>query len=86
MLLNVGLESLFGLIPFGGAVFDMVYKANDRNVRLIERDLTDRAATRRSSLGVIVGGRRDDLRRAGDDAAVFVASVAFFVWVLTRVF
>ena len=32
----------------------MAYKANDRNVRLIEADLADRAATRRSSLGVIL--------------------------------
>jgi hypothetical protein len=55
MLLNVGLESLVGLIPFGGALFDMIYKANNRNVRLIERDLADRRATSRSSLGVLLG-------------------------------
>jgi len=55
MLLNVGLESLVGLIPFGGALFDMIYKANNRNVRLIERDLDDRRGTSRSSLGVLIG-------------------------------
>jgi hypothetical protein len=54
MLVNVGIESLVGLVPFAGAAFDMVYKANDRNVRLIEADLADRRATRRSSLTVIV--------------------------------
>ncbi len=53
MLLNVGFEGVVGLIPFAGVVFDMAYKANDRNVRLIEADLADRTATRRSSLGVI---------------------------------
>jgi hypothetical protein len=53
MLLNVGFEGIVGLIPFAGVVFDMAYKANDRNVRLIEADLADRTATRRSSLGVI---------------------------------
>ncbi len=53
MLLNVAFEGVIGLIPFAGVVFDMAYKANDRNVRLIEADLADRRATRRSSLGVI---------------------------------
>lgn len=54
MLMNVAFEGVVGLIPFAGVVFDMVYKANDRNVRLIEADLADRAAMRRSSLGIIV--------------------------------
>jgi len=54
MLWNVAFEGVVGLIPFAGVVFDMAYKANDRNVRLIEADLADRAATRRSSLGVIL--------------------------------
>lgn len=55
MMLNVGLESLVGLVPFGGAVFDMFYKANQRNMRLIERDLADRRSTRRSSSLVLLG-------------------------------
>ena len=54
MLVNVAFEGVVGLIPFGGAVFDMAYKANDRNVRLIEADLADRRATRRSSLAILV--------------------------------
>ena len=53
MLVNVGFEGMVGLVPFGGALFDMVYKANDRNVRLIEADLADRTRTRRSSLAII---------------------------------
>lgn len=54
MLLNVGFEALVGAVPFFGAVFNMAFKANDRNVGLIERDLADRRATRRSSLAVLV--------------------------------
>ncbi|CAN5625918.1 hypothetical protein BH10ACT3_BH10ACT3_14880 [soil metagenome] len=54
MLLNVGIEALVGLVPFGGAVFDMVFTANIRNVVLMEKDLADRRATRRSSLVVLV--------------------------------
>lgn len=55
MLWNVAFEGVVSLIPFAGVVFDLAYKANDRNVRLIEADLADRAGTRRSSLGVLFG-------------------------------
>ena len=53
MLLNVGYETLVGMVPFAGVLFDMVFKANMRNVRLIEKDLSDRHATRRSSRAVL---------------------------------
>ena len=53
MMLNVGLETLVGIIPFAGALFDMAYKANERNVALIEADLADRKATKRSSLAIL---------------------------------
>ncbi|MFM7064549.1 MAG: DUF4112 domain-containing protein [Actinomycetes bacterium] len=53
MMLNVGLETLVGLVPFAGALFDMAYKANERNVALIEADLGDRSATKRSSLAIL---------------------------------
>ena len=53
MMLNVGLETLVGLVPFAGALFDMAYKANERNVALIEADLADRKATKRSSLAIL---------------------------------
>jgi len=37
MSLNVLVEMLVGLIPFVGDVFDAVWKANERNVKLLER-------------------------------------------------
>ena len=69
MLVNVAFEGVVGLIPFAGVVFDMAYKANDRNVRLVEADLADRSATRRSSLGVIA-------------ALVFTTVVGFLMMVV----
>jgi hypothetical protein len=54
MLLHIGFEALIGVIPIVGTVFNMAFKANNRNVALIERDLADRRSTRRSSLGVLV--------------------------------
>lgn len=80
MLLNVGFESLAGLVPFGGALFDMVYKANNRNVRLIEQDLSDRRRTRRSSAAVL--GLTVLVLAVGAvmTVLVMVAGVALLVW------
>ena len=52
MMVNVGIDTIVGAVPFLGAVFDLGYKANTRNMGLIERDLADRAGTRRSTLRV----------------------------------
>lgn len=37
MLLNVGIDLLFGSIPVLGDLFDVAFKANRRNLTLIER-------------------------------------------------
>ncbi len=39
MVLNVLLESLVGIIPFFGDVFDFVWKANEKNLALMEQQL-----------------------------------------------
>ncbi|NLA35261.1 MAG: DUF4112 domain-containing protein [Actinobacteria bacterium] len=83
MAVNALLESLVGLIPFLGPVFAFFWKANNRNLRIIEKDLTDREATRRESWKVLVA------------TAVILAicvclillGIGVFVWfVLDRVF
>ena len=49
MAFNVALEGLVGMIPFAGDVFDAAYKANQRNVRLLDDYLdSPRRATRSS--------------------------------------
>ena len=35
MAFNVGLEGLVGIVPFAGDAFDAVFKANQRNVKLL---------------------------------------------------
>lgn len=37
MLCNVGVDALLGIIPLVGDLFDFAWKANRRNVRLVER-------------------------------------------------
>lgn len=37
MIVNVALESIMGVIPILGDIFDLVWRANDRNLALLER-------------------------------------------------
>jgi hypothetical protein len=49
MAFNVGVEGLVGMIPFAGDVFDAAFKANQRNVRLLNAHLDHPAQAKRSS-------------------------------------
>ncbi len=42
MLANVALDTMVGSIPIVGDIFDLVYKANMRNLRLVEKALEKR--------------------------------------------
>lgn len=52
MAFNVLLETLVGAIPFAGDLFDFVYKANLRNLRLLEGHVRDPVAQRKSNRAV----------------------------------
>lgn len=86
MLLNVGLEALVGLIPFGGTLFDMVFKANIRNVVLMERDLADRRTTRRSSIAVLVLSLLVVLAGIAMVVLLWVLTIALLVWLVAKIF
>jgi hypothetical protein len=49
MLGNLAIEAVVGSVPFLGDLFDAAYKANVRNVRLLEQHLTSPNTTRRAS-------------------------------------
>ena len=53
MIMNVAVEGVVGLVPLAGDVFDAAWKANQRNVRLLERHLGDPVETARSSRRLI---------------------------------
>ncbi|WNG15055.1 DUF4112 domain-containing protein [Cystobacter fuscus] len=55
MVGNVAVESLVGAVPFLGDVFDAAWKANMRNVRLLENHLAAPIATRRASRAWVLG-------------------------------
>ena len=61
MLANVAIDALIGAVPVAGDVFDFAWKANLRNVDLLERHVADPTGARRAStvwltaIGVTLG-------------------------------
>lgn len=47
MVGNITLDSLIGIVPLLGDLFDMAFKANLKNVELLERHLEKQAARRK---------------------------------------
>ena len=54
MVLNVALDTLAGVVPVVGDLFDVAWKANSRNMALLERYVDKPVETRKSSSAVIV--------------------------------
>lgn len=52
---NIGLEALLGTVPVVGDLFDAGWKANNRNVRIIERYLAEPERSTRSSKAWLLG-------------------------------
>jgi hypothetical protein len=52
---NVMIETIVGAIPFAGDLFDAAYKANMRNLALLERYQLDPSGSRRSSRLFVFG-------------------------------
>lgn len=81
MVGNVAIDAVFGTVPVLGWVFDFVFKANNRNVALLERHVTDptgteaqsRASIRRTLIGAVVGL-----------VLVIVALFALVAWLVSR--
>ena len=55
MLLNIGIDTVVGTVPVLGDVFDVGWKANTRNLALMERYLERPTATRATSRALIIG-------------------------------
>ena len=79
---NVLLDALAGAVPVLGDLFDLGWKANRRNLALLERVVADPSRTARASrsvVGTVIGGTVALL------AATSLASWLFLQWVLTTV-
>lgn len=54
MMVNVALEVLVGVIPIIGDLFDFMFKANERNVRLINAHLEEPSRTSTQSRHIVL--------------------------------
>ena len=61
-------ESVLGMIPVLGPVVAFFWKANDRNLRIIEANLRDREATRRESWKVLATAAGWPCSRSGSSS------------------
>lgn len=55
MMLNIGIDALVGVIPLVGDAFDIGWRAQRRNVALLERWIESPAKARRASVLALVG-------------------------------
>jgi hypothetical protein len=74
MVGNVGIDMLVGAVPILGDLFDVGFKANSRNLALLERYADRPAETRSSSTAVVVGL-----------VALILAMVAGGVWLAIKI-
>ena len=66
MVANVAVETLIGAVPLLGDAFDLVFKANERNARLLRRELERRDALRIRPDGTARGVPSTSGRASGD--------------------
>lgn len=83
MVTNVAIDAVVGTIPLLGTIFDFVFKANNRNVALLERHTVDPETTRAESRTAI---RRTIIGAIVALVVVVVLLVALVAWILTLVF
>ena len=72
MLANIGIEALVGAVPALGDLFDAAYRANDRNVRLLEDEVDHPAQVTRRNRLVLVGAGIGILTVVGGLAALSI--------------
>jgi hypothetical protein len=53
MAINVGIEAIVGVVPIFGDLFDAAWKANQRNVRLLQQFRSAPVAARKQSRAVV---------------------------------
>ncbi|HEX7036946.1 MAG TPA: DUF4112 domain-containing protein [Pseudomonadales bacterium] len=79
MVLNILIDNLIGAIPILGDLFDAVWKANRRNVELLDRYYRDPQITRRRSTASLAGTL---LVLAAVAVVVVVVPILVLVWLV----
>lgn len=79
MLLNLALETVVGTVPIAGDLFDLGFKGNLRNLRLLERWLAEPAVVHRRSRWLL-------LSMVLTVVAILAAMAAAGLWLLYLLF
>lgn len=77
MLGNLGVDLLAGSVPVLGDIFDLGFRANQRNLGLLEAHMRDPARRRRTDLGVVVAVGLGAL-------ALVVGALTLTIWIAAR--
>jgi hypothetical protein len=76
MTFNIGIEGLVGIVPFAGDLFDAAFKANQRNVKILndwfDRPEKTERASRAFGIGLVVA------------VIVFLALLGYLAFLLLR--
>jgi hypothetical protein len=76
MIMNLGLDAVVGFIPLVGDLGDFAFKANKKNVDLLEKSLETRGGKASAKDWLVVVGA----------ALAYIAIMAFVVWGIIRIF
>jgi hypothetical protein len=76
MIMNLGLDAVVGFIPLVGDLADVGFKANKKNVELLEKSLETRGGKASAKDWLVVVGA----------ALAYIAIMAFVVWGIIRIF
>lgn len=83
MVLNVAIDTVFGSIPLLGSVFDFAFKANNRNLALLQRHELDPAGTSAESRRAV---RRTLIGAAVGLVVTLLVVIALVTWLLALLF
>lgn len=81
MVLNIGIDLLFGSVPVAGDVFDFLYEENVKNMRLLEKH-RDRRRPPRSMAAIALVASAIILLVLAFAVVVAAALIAFVVWLI----
>ena len=81
MVLNIGIDLLFGSVPLAGDVFDFLYEENVKNMRLLEKH-RDRRRPPRSMAAIALVASGILLLVLAFAVVVAAALIAFVVWLI----
>jgi Domain of unknown function (DUF4112) len=77
MVLNAGIDMLLGLVPFAGDIADVFWKADLRNIALLERHARPGVPPTRGDYWFVLGC-------IGVVVAIALVPIVFLIWLLTR--